>query len=192
MKEYILEQLVDECLQHKGYFTRHNVKFRPDKSRQSFRAKEDSTYSEIDVIGVHPRLRGVNRVCAVSCKSWHIGFNPKYWIKQIRGGLWKPFREIAKKRWAEAFVDKVEEVSGSRKFTYITVVTSLKGDKQVWEEYAPFQTMLEGNPLKITTFEELLDELWPSIGTTPASSEFERVLQLIKASRWRDVAKQED
>lgn len=29
MKEDILEQMVDEYLQHKGYFTRHNIKFRP-------------------------------------------------------------------------------------------------------------------------------------------------------------------
>ena len=30
MKEDILEQLVDDYLQTEGYFTRHNLKFKPD------------------------------------------------------------------------------------------------------------------------------------------------------------------
>ncbi len=32
MKEDILEQLVDDYLQMRGYFTRHNVKFKPRTS----------------------------------------------------------------------------------------------------------------------------------------------------------------
>ena len=191
MKEDVLEQLVDEYLQHKGYFTRHNVKYRPDRKHRDFNAKQDSVHSNIDVIGIHPRLRGVNRVHVVSCKSWQVGFNPEYWLKQIREGLWKPFREIAKKKWAEAFIDKIEEVSGSRKFTYITAVTSIKGDKKAWENHAAFQSSLHGNPVKIITFEELVEALWPTVGTTPTTSELGRVLQLIKASHWRNVKEQD-
>jgi hypothetical protein len=29
MKEDVLEQLVDDYLMHQGYFTRHNIRFKP-------------------------------------------------------------------------------------------------------------------------------------------------------------------
>ena len=70
MKEDILEQLVDEYLQHKGYFTIHNVKFKPDKIHPEYNYKHDSVHSDIDVLAFHPLLTGHDRVLAVSCKSW--------------------------------------------------------------------------------------------------------------------------
>jgi hypothetical protein len=75
MKEDILEQLVDDYLQSMGYFTRHNLKFRPSKDHSSFDTKQDSNHSDIDVIGLHPTKRGPNRVWVISCKSWQAGFN---------------------------------------------------------------------------------------------------------------------
>jgi hypothetical protein len=51
MKEDILEQIVDDYLQACGYFTRHNVKFRPRDDRPDFSARADSVASDIDVIG---------------------------------------------------------------------------------------------------------------------------------------------
>jgi hypothetical protein len=33
MKEDVLEQIVDDYLQFKGYFTTHNVRFKPDPGR---------------------------------------------------------------------------------------------------------------------------------------------------------------
>lgn len=44
MKEDILEQLVDEYLQHQGYFTRHNVKFKPDVDHLEYNSQQDSLY----------------------------------------------------------------------------------------------------------------------------------------------------
>ena len=76
MKEDILEQLVDDYLQVKDYFTIHNVKFLPNKAHLDFNAKQDSNHSDIDVIGFNPKLRGARRVLAVSCKSWQSGFRP--------------------------------------------------------------------------------------------------------------------
>ena len=69
MKEDILEQLVDDYLQSEGYFTRHNIKFKPRKEHPDFVSKQDSNHSDIDVIGINPKKNGADRVFAVSCKS---------------------------------------------------------------------------------------------------------------------------
>jgi len=191
VKEDILEQLVDEYLQHKGYFTRHNIKFKPSENHPDFEKKKDVVASDIDVIGIDPNRRGVDRVVAVSCKSWQSGFNPSSKISEIEGNktvsgreAWKGFREITKEKWTSAFIDKIEEISGTRKFTYVTAVTVVKGDRLVWETYEPFRKILQGNPVKILAFSDILDDLLPDLDTTPASSEVGRVLQLFKASGW--------
>ena len=85
MKEDILEQLVDEYLQHKRYFTRHNIRFRPDRGHPDFISNQDSVHSDIDVLGVNPLLQGHERVVAVNCKSWQGGFNPKSKITELEG-----------------------------------------------------------------------------------------------------------
>ena len=191
MKEDILEQLVDEYLQHKGYFTRHNIKFKPSKSHPDYESNKDAVPSDIDVIGIDPNRRGVDRVIAVSCKSWQSGFSPSSKISEIEGNktvagreAWKGFREVTKEKWASAFIDEIEDISGTRKFTYVTAVTIVKGDRLVWETYEPFRKILQGNPVKILAFSDILDDLLPDLDTTPASSEVGRVLQLFKASGW--------
>jgi len=90
MKEDILEQLVDDYLQTKGYFTRRNVKFRPSPDHEGWISKKDSNHSDIDVIGINPHRRGADRVWAVSCKSWQFGFHIQAKLdelenKKIRG-----------------------------------------------------------------------------------------------------------
>ena len=42
MKEDILEKMVDEYLQHKGYFTRHNIKFRPAGDHVEYDTRQDA------------------------------------------------------------------------------------------------------------------------------------------------------
>jgi hypothetical protein len=69
MKEDILEQLVDDYLQVRGYFTRHNLKFRPKAEHPEFIRNQDSNHSDIDVLGYNPLLCGPARIMAVSCKS---------------------------------------------------------------------------------------------------------------------------
>ena len=87
MKEDILEQLVDDYLQAKGYFTRHNVKFKPSSIADGYDAKKDRVDSDIDVVGFNPLCEGPDRVWVVSCKSWQTGFNPTQWITYIEKGI---------------------------------------------------------------------------------------------------------
>ena len=39
MKEDILEQVVDDYLQARGFFTRHSIKFKPRKDHPAFTAR---------------------------------------------------------------------------------------------------------------------------------------------------------
>ena len=190
MKEDILEQLVDEYLQHKGYFTRHNIKFRPRSDHPDFVKNQDSNYSDIDVVGFNPLLRGPERVLAVSCKSWQGGFKPETKITELENNkiisgreAWKGFRELMVPKWSEAFSDSVKSITGESEFTYVTAVTVLKGYRETWEEYPAFRSALN-NPIKVLTFGDILNDIYPSLNTTMASSQVGRVLQLIKASGW--------
>lgn len=191
MKEDILEQLVDEYLQHLGYFTRHNIRFKPRVDHAEFVGGQDSNHSDIDVIGINPNLQGPERVMVVSCKSWQDGFNPKSWTSKIETNkivsgkqAWRKFRELANDKWAEAFLDKVKEISGTDSFTYVTAVTAIKGPKEAWENHPPFLARLRGNRIKVLTFGDMLETLYPTITTTQASSTIGRILQLMKAAGW--------
>jgi hypothetical protein len=75
MKEDVLEQIVDDYLQFEGYFTIHNVRFRPRPDDPEYRAADDSVPSDVDVVGYHPTKEGRSRVVVVSCKSWQGGFD---------------------------------------------------------------------------------------------------------------------
>ncbi len=191
MKEDILEQLVDDYLQQNGYFTRLNVKFKPSEEAIGYLAKKDSANSDIDVIGLNPHLRGANRVWVVNCKSWQSGVNLTHWIsgieedKVLNGkNAWKTFRELADTKWANAFIAKIEELTGTRSFTYVTAVTKLIGDKSKWVEHEKFRKNLDGNPIKILTVKEILDYMNKKTAKTVAPSDVGRLLQVIKASGW--------
>jgi hypothetical protein len=192
MKEDILEQLVDDYLKFNGFFTIHNVKFKPSKEDSAYSSKKDSNASDVDVIGLHPKRKGTNRVWVVSCKSWQKGFSPAKRIadidamKKVSGReAWQGFRELTVKKWADGLIDEVERLTGSRQFTYITAVTKLKGDASGWLKEPRFRENLRGNPLKILTLQEILTDLYSKTKTTMASSEVGRLLQVIKASGWK-------
>src|SRR6056297_891690 len=68
--EDILEQLTDDYLQFRGYFTQHNIKYRPRSDQDNFEGRQDSNHSDIDVLGFNRQLEGPEQVWAVSCKSW--------------------------------------------------------------------------------------------------------------------------
>ncbi|MGY2488216.1 hypothetical protein [Cupriavidus sp. CP313] len=192
MKEDILEQMVDEYLQHRGYFTRHNLKFRPARDHEDYHSQSDSVASDIDVIGLHPSKSGSDRIVVVSCKSWQAGFRPKYWCAAIDankkvGGreAWMGFRELVKPKWADAFRHEIRNATGSDTFTYITAVTRLaEPDRTCWEQNPIFLENLAGNPIRLITFREMLDEVFSDINSTPAASQMGRMLQLIKAAGW--------
>lgn len=189
MKEDILEQLVDDYLQSEGYFTRHNLKFKPDPAHPHFESDQDSNHSDIDVLGVHPTKTGHDRVWVVSCKSWQKGFRVAEKIAEIqqnkvRSGreAWRGFRELVQPKWSDAFVRAVEDATGSRQFTYVTAVTRIHGDPALWEQHAPFRIAIGDNPIRLLALADLVEAMWSHLGTTLASSELGRVLQLLKAS----------
>jgi len=190
VKEDILEQLVDDYLQSEGYFTRHNIKFKPRKEHPDFVSKQDSNHSDIDVIGINPKKNGADRVFAVSCKSWQSGFKIKSWLdclasnKIVSGRhAWQAFRELMRPKWSEAFIDAVEAASGSRKFTYVLAVTAVIGERKQWEKHQPFLAALQGNPIRIVDLSEMLEYIQNVSTTTVASSDIGRVLQLMKAAK---------
>lgn len=188
-KEDILEQIVEEYLVHKGYFVQHNLKFLPRKDHPDFIKNQDSNHSDIDVLGYHPTLDGDRKVIAVSCKSWQGGFNPASEIAAIEKGkvvrgrqAWKAFRELTVPKWSEAFVRTVRDATGTDRFTYVLAVAKLVGDRAVWETYKPFCDALDGNPVTILTFHEMVSEIQSELTTTLAATEVGRMLQMFQAA----------
>ena len=188
-KEDILEQIVEEYFVHKGYFVQHNIKFRPRTDHPDFTSKQDSNHSDIDVIGYHPTISGALKVVVVSCKSWQQGFNPDSELDailndKVRRGrkAWQGFRELIVPKWSEAFVKTVKDATGEDRFTYVTAVTRLVGDKNVWENHQPFREALEGNTIAILTFREMVGEIQGGLTTTLAATEVGRMLQLFSAA----------
>jgi hypothetical protein len=188
-KEDILEQLVEEYLIHKGYFVRHNVKFRPNRKHAQFESKKDSNHSDIDILAYNPKQKGHKRVLVVSCKSWQSGFNPKSKIEQILKNkivngreAWKGFRELVSPKWSEALLSTIQVETGCNSFTYITAVTKLIGSASPWENHPHFAKALEGNPIKVLTLLEMLQEVYPKLSTTVAGTELGRTLQLFRAA----------
>ena len=85
MKEDVLEQIVDDYLQFKGYFTTHNVRFRPRQDHPHFEGRKDSVNSDVDVVGFHPMKSGTDRVVVVTCKAWQVGFDETAKLAELRG-----------------------------------------------------------------------------------------------------------
>jgi hypothetical protein len=188
-KEDILEQLVEEYLIHRGYFVRHNIKFKPDKSDEERNSRDDSVPSDIDVIGYNPNLSGADRVWAVSCKSWQGGLRAEAMLDAIRKNkivsgkvAWKGFRELVKPKWARAFRAAVKSATGQDQFTYVLAVAHIKGEKRSWEQDEGFREQIGNNPLKIITVGEIVTDIFGGLTTTPAGSEVGRLLQLLKAA----------
>ena len=189
MKEDILEQLVDDYLQAKGYFTRHNLKFRPSPDHRDFDKTQDSSHSDIDVLGVNPLLRGSRRVVAVSCKSWQSGFNVRSRIAEIdnnkiRSGResWKTFRELVRPKWSEAFVRAIHDATGSTRFTYILAVTVLRGDPTPFEHHRQYRQAMRGNPIQLLSLKQMSHEVLEGMNRTLAGSQLGRTLQLLRAA----------
>lgn len=188
-KEDILEQIVEEYLIRNGYFVQHNIKFLPRKDHPDFVSNQDSNHSDIDVVGIHPKLEGDRRVLVVSCKSWQGGFNPASEVRAIREDLVrrgrsvrKSFRELTIAKWSEGFLQAVEDATGTRRFVYVTAVTKLIGDKASWEEYQPFRDALEGNTIEIVTFRQMVVDIQKKLTKTLVATEVGRMLQLFQAA----------
>jgi len=190
MKEDVLEQIVDDYLQHLGYFTMHNVRFRPDPTCEGYDPRADAVHSDIDVVGIHPNLKGVRRVMAVSCKSWQSGFSSELWLAKLRDGgtvgkryAWQALREIGNDKWASAFRSQIHYLTGSTTFTYSIAVTKLvKGDAEPWNADPDIHRRLAGNPFEFLTVASMWHEILSNTTATQASSEIGRLAQVLKAA----------
>ena len=189
MKEDVLEQVVDDYLQFNGYFTTHNVRFRPRSDHPEYKSRQDSVASDVDVVGYNPHLRGVGRVVVVSCKSWQTGFDATAKLAELRGErknpkkeTWRHFRELWVPRWSEAFRARVEELTGESTFSYRIAVTRLKGDAAAWPDDPTIRTNLAGCSVGFLTLEEMWATMLDELTTTPAASEIGRLAQLLKAA----------
>lgn len=189
-KEDILEQIVEEYLIHQGYFVQHNLKFLPRRDHPNWVSNQDSNHSDIDVLGFHPKKTGADKIMAVSCKSWQKGFNPVSYLEKVKQNkkisgreAWKSFRELTRPKWSEAFCDAVFNATGETSFTYVLAVSHCKGDKSIWENELSFQQALKGNPISVLTFAEMVEQISDNLGTTLASSEVGRLLQMFSAAK---------
>jgi len=190
VKEDVLEQVVDDYLQWRGYFTIHNVRFRPSTDHAGYNGRQDSVRSDVDVVGYNPNKRGNDRVWVVSCKSWQSGFAADRLLAQLHGTArnplrerWKNLRELWVPKWSEAFVSEIERRTGTTRFTYFLAVTRVSGDAAAWENDPTIRANLGGNPFKFLTLEQMWSEILKEVTTTPASSEIGRLAQLLKAAR---------
>ena len=124
-----------------------------------------------------------------AAKAGKGGFNPASEIDaivndKVRRGrkAWQAFRELTVDKWSEAFINAVKDATGTDRFTYVTAVTRLAGDKSVWETHQPFRAALGGNPVTILTFREMVTEIQSELTTTLAATEVGRMLQLFSAA----------
>ena len=94
------------------------------------------------VVFVQVALRQyTNNVHEISCKSWQSGLDLKNLYEIINKDAtynnnkqpgfqkreeWKNFRELVSDKWISDFVNKIEEETGRRFFTYKIAVTKLK------------------------------------------------------------------
>lgn len=189
MKEDVLEQVVDDYLQFEGYFTTHNIRFKPSKDHPKYKSQLDSVSSDVDVVGYNPKLNGNDRVVVVSCKAWQSGFDAPAILSQLRGEAKNPkrprmlqFRELWIPKWADAFVDEIEKLTGTNRFTYLLAVTRLKGDPSGWETDQTIQSNLRGNPFRFLPLETMWSHVLEKVTTTPAASEMGRLAQILKAA----------
>lgn len=166
MKEDVLEQIVDDYLQFQGYFTTHNVRFRPSPEYPDHVPDQDRVFSDVDVVGFHPQPpAGTERVVVVSCKSWQPGFAPAGKLAELRGEkanpkreTWRHFRELWAPKWSEALHAKIGELTGESTFAYRIAVTRLRGEGTA-EDWATDPTIAEnlrGCSFDFLTLEEML------------------------------------
>ncbi|MFA5055588.1 MAG: hypothetical protein WC562_05380 [Dehalococcoidia bacterium] len=191
MKEDILEQIVDDYLNLRGYFTLSNVKYKPSPKDPEYDSKLDSVNSDIDVIGFKPGETGPKSVYVVSCKSMQNGFWAEWECeaisnKKIAGGRerWKAYRELANDKWARALKRKVKNLTGSSDFTYVIACTRWRDPENAkcWIDNKEFKKRLTRN-IEIWTLEEMFKYIYNTSTTTPANSDIGRLIQVLKAAK---------
>jgi hypothetical protein len=195
VKEDVLEQVVEDYLQLRGYFARHNLRFKPDRTAPGYVLNQDSVPSDIDVVGLNPHAHGPERVWVVSCKSWQPGLDPGAKLKELRGEkanpkreTWRGFRELWNPKWAAAFRTEIATATGASTFRYSLAVTRLRGSmtqreaEDAWSSDPTIARNLAGSRFSFLTMREMWSHLQAELSTTPAPSEIGRLAQLLKAA----------
>ena len=189
VKEDVLEQIVDDYLQFRGYFTTHNVRFKPRRDHPEYESNQDSVPSDVDVVGFHPKLAAPDRVIVVSCKAWQGGFDGVGRLAQLRGdrpnpsrAIWRAHRELWVPKWSEAFRAAIHSLTGETTFAYRLAVTRLRSSAADWTTDPTIVANLAGSTFGVLTLEEMWSEVLAEVTTTPAPSEIGRLAQLLKAA----------
>lgn len=175
----VLEQITEDYFRHLGYFTQHNIKYKPNLSGPAY-----AVHSDIDIVAVHPKKRGIGRVIVASCKSWHGGIHIKRNLRQLFDGEKKlqcVYREVALPVWSKALKQKIKEITGQNKFIFYTVCVKYKlNEKNLWEDNGLFNKNLKGCPVKLLDIKTMLTEVEKKANSiTPAHSELSRLVQMI-------------
>jgi hypothetical protein len=199
MKEDILEQIVEDYyVGQKGWFVKHNLKYRPAPPASGHISNKDSVHSDIDILARNAIGRGMNKVHVISCKSWGGGFKLRYWLPLLEGNPkktsdWKKFRELVESKWTDAFLKVIEDETGSKDFTYVIAVTKLNGteDERKTFEQCPkvisyFARKNVKMKIEFRTLEELIKCLYERQEEKKTNAleatDFGRTLQLVKAA----------
>lgn len=214
MKEDILEQIAEDFYSKKvGYFTKHNIKFRPSKKESTYIAKYDSVHSDIDLIIIDTHER--NKIITVSCKSWQGGFDILKYKNTVEDALnkqpskttgkrddWCAFRELCIHRWTNSFLkilrNELNVVDTQEiELEYVILCTkitrgSLK-DKSDFENSEAikkyFKRKKVNMKLKVITIDETIAEILKIMNEkdTPyvENTHLSRTLQLMIASGMR-------
>ncbi len=211
MKEDILEQIAEDFYSKKvGYFTKHNIKYRPSDEELDYTAKFDSVHSDIDLIIIDAHKR--NKIITVSCKSWQGGFNILKYKNTLEDALnkqpikttgkqddWCAFRELCIHRWTNSFLKilrKELNVADTQEIEleYVILCTKItkgslkhKSDFQNSEDIKKYFKKKKVNlKLKVITIDEMIAGILKIMNEkiTPyvENTHLSRTLQLIIAS----------
>lgn len=193
MTEDVLEQVVDDWLRRRGYFTRTNVRFGPEPGDDGYVRLLHNQKSDLDVIAVNPTISGPEGVLAISCKAMQQGFSPNGWLKAAEEGrkyngklAWKHMRELWDPTWAAALHRRVRDLTGADTYTYVLAVTRLgKGgsaDTAIWHAHPIVGPNLHGLSSEVWTFAKMWSDLTEDVSEQIEPSHIGRLAQLLKAS----------
>lgn len=193
MTEDVLEQVVDDWLRRSGYFTRTNVRFGPAIGDRGYSSRDHNQRSDLDVLAVRPTEPDPRRVLAVSCKAMQSGFSPNGWLKAAENDkiykgkdARKHLRELWDPVWAGALRRRVQELTGTERFTYALAVTRVGSggstDTTCWVGHPVVGVNLAGNPCEVLTFGRMWSELREDVREQIEPSHVGRLAQLLKAA----------
>jgi hypothetical protein len=187
----VLEQITDDYLQRRGYFTRLNVRFRPDKTDPQYVALEDNQGSDIDVLAVKPTcaLDDPKRVLAVSCKSNQSGFFLNQWLTAVHNDrryngkvAWKHVRELWSLKWARAHAARVKELTGAERYTVVLAIAAGVGPVDRVVADPTVTACLGQNSLEVLTLAQMWDDLRTNTTKTVEASDIGRLAQMLNAA----------